>query len=147
MKKRGEVEGERIVVRHREESDCSAADAPLGMRFDTIVGRRSSPKICFGPGRCTDLFDWTPLSTMPLSPLALSIERRERHPYRSLYAEMLFQSFRDALAEAGEEASTTLQEFVEGPSSVGSEEERARRHSRRKQHVPDAHLSEGDCAK
>lgn len=82
---------------------------------------------------------------MSLSPLALSIERRERHPYGSLYAEMLFQSFRDALAETREEASTTVQELVEGPPSVGSEEERAPQNSRRKQHVPDAQLPKGGC--
>lgn len=31
---------------------------------------------------------------------SLSKETRERHPYRSLYAALLFQSFRDALTEA-----------------------------------------------
>ena len=32
--------------------------------------------------------------------LSISKEARQRHPYRSLYAAMLFQSFEDALAEA-----------------------------------------------
>jgi hypothetical protein len=31
---------------------------------------------------------------------SLSIEARERHPYRSLYAALLFQGFQDALADA-----------------------------------------------
>lgn len=76
---------------------------------------------------------------MSLSPLALSIERRERHPYRSLYAEMLFQSFRDALAEVHEGASTTAQELG------GSEEGRTRRDSKQKQHALDAHLPKDGC--
>lgn len=32
--------------------------------------------------------------------LSLSKEARQRRPYRSLYAALLFQGFRDALAEA-----------------------------------------------
>jgi hypothetical protein len=32
--------------------------------------------------------------------LSLSKEARDRHPYRSLYAALLLQSFQDALAEA-----------------------------------------------
>ncbi len=32
--------------------------------------------------------------------LSISKEDRQRHPYRSLYAAVLFQSFEDALAEA-----------------------------------------------
>ena len=32
--------------------------------------------------------------------LFISKEDRQRHPYRSLYAAMLFQSFEDALGEA-----------------------------------------------
>ena len=32
--------------------------------------------------------------------LSLPKEARERHPYRSLYAALLLQSFKDALAEA-----------------------------------------------
>ena len=31
---------------------------------------------------------------------SLPIETRERHPYRSLYAALLFQGFQDALADA-----------------------------------------------
>ena len=31
---------------------------------------------------------------------SLPIEARERHPYRSLYAALLFQGFQDALADA-----------------------------------------------
>lgn len=64
--------------------------------------------------------------------LAISIERRDRHPYRSLYAEVLFQGFRDAFAGAGE-SSTTAQEVVENrslqfPSPDGSLGREAERH-------------------
>jgi hypothetical protein len=37
--------------------------------------------------------------------LSLSKEARRRRPYSSLYAALLFQSFRDALAEASPEES------------------------------------------
>lgn len=47
--------------------------------------------------------------------LAVPIERRERHPYRSLQAELLFQGFRDALDEA-EEVATTIHKVMEGRS-------------------------------
>lgn len=81
---------------------------------------------------------------MSLSSLSLSVERRNRHPYRSLYAEMLFQSFHDALT-GGEEVSTAAQEFVEVSPSAEGEEKRMHQDSRRKQHAPDAQLSNGGC--
>jgi hypothetical protein len=80
---------------------------------------------------------------MSLSPLALSLKRRKNHPYRSLYAEMLFQGFRDALAEAHEEGST-VQKSVEDSPSAGSEEKRTRRESKRKRHRG-TQLPEGSC--
>jgi hypothetical protein len=61
---------------------------------------------------------------MSLSPRTLSIERRERHPYRSLYAEMLLQSFHDALAAEVEAPDT--EKVVEGPGAAASEAGRAR---------------------
>ena len=39
--------------------------------------------------------------------LSISREDRQRHPYRSLYAAVLFQSFEDALAEALPTDTTT----------------------------------------
>lgn len=37
---------------------------------------------------------------------SLPLEARQRHPYRSLYAALLLQSFEDALAEAVSEDAT-----------------------------------------
>ncbi len=42
---------------------------------------------------------------MATRPLSLSKEARQRHPYRSLCAAVLFQSFQDALAETMSEDS------------------------------------------
>lgn len=39
---------------------------------------------------------------MTMDPLTPSIESRERNPYGSLYAALLFHSFRDAVSEAME---------------------------------------------
>jgi len=72
---------------------------------------------------------------------SVSIERRERHPYRSLYAEMLFQSFRDALAEATEEASTTIREVADRSTPAG-QGERTRRDAKRR--TTDVQLPESD---
>lgn len=83
---------------------------------------------------------------MSFAPLSVSVEQRERHPYRSLYAEMLFQSFRDALATAREETSVAVQELVEGPFPAGREDERTRQESKREQRVLNAHLPERGCA-
>lgn len=78
---------------------------------------------------------------MSFAPLSISIEYRERHPYRSLYAEMLFQSFRDALAEATTEASTTIRNIADRPIPA-EEGERTGREA--KQRATDAQLPERD---
>jgi hypothetical protein len=67
---------------------------------------------------------------MSLSPMTLSIERRERHPYRSLYAEMLLQSVHDALVEATKEASTSIQDSANRPAPAG--EDRTRREAKQR---------------
>ena len=48
--------------------------------------------------------------------LFISKEDRQRHPYRSLYAAMLFQSFRDALTEAMPTESPTDRDAAEAVS-------------------------------
>ena len=78
---------------------------------------------------------------MSLFPLSASIEHRERHPYRSLYAELLFQRFRDALAEATDEASTTIRTIADRPTSA-EQGERTRRDAERR--ATDAQLPECD---
>jgi len=78
---------------------------------------------------------------MSLAPLSVSIEHRERNPYRSLYAEMLFQSFRDALAQATTEASTAIQEITDR-STPTEEGERTGREAKRR--TTEAQLPERD---
>lgn len=50
--------------------------------------------------------------------LTLSRDDREQRPYRSLYAALLFQSFRDAIAEmtSAEKADTWTEANVPGPT-------------------------------
>lgn len=56
------------------------------------------------------------------------MERRERYPYRSLCAEMLFQSLQDALAAEAE--APAPEELVEGSVAATSEAGRSRSVSR-----------------
>ena len=78
---------------------------------------------------------------MSLSPMTLSIERRERHPYRSLYAEMLLQSVHDALVEATKEVSPPIQDIADQPTPAGGEN-RTRRDA--KQRTTEAQLPNRD---